>query len=98
VGDGQVDVHLVAALPSLHAGTAMLVALWGWSVVRSTALRVGLVYTVAMGTTLVYGGEHYVLDVVAGWAYAAAAGALCLWWERRRGCARASVVTPRVTV
>jgi membrane-associated phospholipid phosphatase len=29
-------------------------------------------YTVAMGLTLVYTGEHYVFDIVAGWALAAA--------------------------
>jgi membrane-associated phospholipid phosphatase len=88
---GQAGVNLVAALPSLHAGTSMLVTLWGWSAVRSAWARAGLVlYSVAMGVTLVYGGEHYVLDVLAGWAYAAAVVAFWVWWERRRAPLRRS--------
>jgi membrane-associated phospholipid phosphatase len=40
-------------------------------------------YTLAMGWTLVYGGEHFVLDIVAGWALALAAwGLLALLWPR----------------
>jgi membrane-associated phospholipid phosphatase len=30
-----------------------------------------LVYIAAMTFTLTYGGEHYVVDAVLGWAYAA---------------------------
>jgi hypothetical protein len=83
--DGQADVNLVAALPSLHAGTSMLVTLWGWAVVRSAWARAGMVlYSVAMGVTLVYGGEHYVLDVLMGWAYAAVAVGTGSWGDRRR--------------
>jgi membrane-associated phospholipid phosphatase len=82
---GQADVNLVAALPSLHAGTSMLVVLWAWPRVRATWARAVLVlYALTMGFTLVYGGEHYVLDVLMGWAYAAAAIAFWWWWERRR--------------
>jgi membrane-associated phospholipid phosphatase len=29
-------------------------------------------YTLAMAFTLVYGGEHFVTDILAGWAMAAA--------------------------
>lgn len=77
---GQADVNLVAALPSLHAGTSMLVVLWAWPRVRSRWARAGLgAYAVSMGVTLVYGGEHYVLDVLMGWAYA---GAVVWGWHR----------------
>lgn len=83
---GQADVNLVAALPSLHAGTSMLVVLWAWPRVRRAWARVALAaYALAMGLTLVYGGEHYVLDVLMGWAYAAAVVLFWRWWTRRPG-------------
>jgi membrane-associated phospholipid phosphatase len=82
---GQADVNLVAAMPSLHSGTAMLVVLWAWPRVHAVWGRVLLAaYPVAMGVTLVYGGEHYVIDVLAGWGYAAAIIAFWELWERRR--------------
>ncbi|MFP5336589.1 MAG: phosphatase PAP2 family protein [Actinomycetes bacterium] len=85
VEQGQADVNLVAALPSLHAGTSMLVVLWAWSRVRSAWGRAVLAaYGLGMGLTLVYGGEHYVLDVLMGWAYAGAVVAAWTWWENRR--------------
>ncbi len=54
-------------------GRALLVALFLWPV-ASTLWRVVLVaYALAMALTLVYTGEHYVVDVVAGWLVAAVA-------------------------
>lgn len=73
----------VAAMPSLHAGVALLIALFLW---RSTS-RLGraalAAYAVAMALTLVYTGEHYVADVLAGWLTAAAAGAVGVALRRR---------------
>lgn len=70
---GQAGSNPIAAMPSLHAGSALLVALFLWPSVASW-WRAGLVgYAVAMAVTLVYTGEHYVVDVVAGWAVAALA-------------------------
>ncbi len=70
---GQSDSNPVAAMPSLHAGAAMLVSLFLWPVV-GRRVRVALTaYVLAMAWTLVYTGEHYVVDVVAGWLVAAAA-------------------------
>jgi membrane-associated phospholipid phosphatase len=37
-----------------------------------------------MGTALVYDGEHYVVDVLAGFALTALVMAGCRSWERRR--------------
>lgn len=62
----------VAAMPSLHAAFPVLVWLvlwrvwprWGWAAV---------VYPLMMGWSIVYMGEHYVVDVYAGWLYGAAA-------------------------
>ena len=66
----------LAAMPSLHAGTALLVTVFLWPVVRRAWRVVLLAYVLAMALTLVYTGEHYVVDVVAGWATALVAAAL----------------------
>ncbi len=65
----QQFVNKVAAVPSLHAATALLIALFFWS--RTTRWRWLLVlYPLAMGASLVYLGEHYASDVLLGWLYA----------------------------
>jgi membrane-associated phospholipid phosphatase len=74
----------VAAMPSLHAGIAALVAVYAVHRLRSPWRWVLLAYPVAMGLALVYDGEHYVVDVLAGWALAVAVLAGCSWWERSR--------------
>ncbi|HWO73850.1 MAG TPA: phosphatase PAP2 family protein, partial [Dehalococcoidia bacterium] len=56
---------------------------------------VAVAYPLAMGFAIVYMGEHYVIDVLAGWAYGAGAfwavWILPEWWGRRRaGSALAS--------
>jgi membrane-associated phospholipid phosphatase len=62
-------VNTVAAMPSLHAAYPMLLLLFFWSSGR--AVRAGLAaYTLAMGYALVYGGEHFVTDILAGWLMA----------------------------
>jgi membrane-associated phospholipid phosphatase len=89
--EGQAGVNLVAAVPSLHAGFTMLVALFLWGRIRRRWLRpLLLLYPAAMGLTLIATGEHYFFDVVLGWCYAG--GAMGAWalWERRRE-ARGSV-------
>ena len=54
----------------MHAAFALLVAVFLWPLVRSTWGR-GLLaaYPLVMGLTLVYTGEHYVVDVALGWLY-----------------------------
>jgi membrane-associated phospholipid phosphatase len=60
----------VAAVPSMHSALPALLALYSWN--RWPKLRPLVVaYTVAMGFALVYAGEHFVFDVLAGWACAA---------------------------
>lgn len=74
----------IAAMPSLHAGATLLVALFLWPV-ASTAWRSVLVgYVLLMAFALVYTGEHYVVDVVAGWLTAAVACAVARLLPRRR--------------
>lgn len=61
----------VAAVPSLHAAYSLLTAIFAWRWRR----RVGyafLLYPVAMWFTIVYFADHYVVDVLAGIAFALA--------------------------
>jgi hypothetical protein len=74
----------VAAMPSLHGGLAMLIAMYGIVRLRSAWRWLLLVYPLLMATALIYYGEHYVIDILAGWALAGAVMAGCHWWERRR--------------
>jgi hypothetical protein len=68
-GNTQFDNN-IAAMPSLHAAYPMLLLLFFWKRARP-ALRAILVgYVLAMAFTLVYTGEHFVLDEVVGWSYA----------------------------
>lgn len=70
----------VAAMPSLHLAFAALVAIFLMGLMRSRWRYALVIYPVAMGVTLVYTGEHYVLDLVAGAIYAVLAHlALCRW-------------------
>ncbi|HXW45340.1 MAG TPA: phosphatase PAP2 family protein [Streptosporangiaceae bacterium] len=58
----------VAAMPSLHASYPLLILLFFWPRAR-WQIRVLLVsYVLAMAFTLVYTGEHFVTDELAGWA------------------------------
>ena len=90
----------VAAMPSLHAAYPMLVALFFWPMVRRRWRPLLLLYPLAMGFTLVYTGEHYVIDVVIGWIYAAAVyfggSRVYAWWLRRRERTKvaAGTITP----
>jgi membrane-associated phospholipid phosphatase len=56
----------VAAMPSLHVAFAVLVALMLAMCFRSRWRWLFALYPVAMGFTLVYTGEHYVLDLIVG--------------------------------
>jgi membrane-associated phospholipid phosphatase len=67
----------VAAVPSLHAALPMLIALILVRLAGARALP-ALLYPLLMGISLVYLGEHYVFDVLAG--YAAALVAFLLVW------------------
>jgi hypothetical protein len=80
---GNGFVNLVAAIPSLHAGYPFLLMLFFWRSGRWA--RAGLaLYSVAMGFSLVYGGEHFVLDVLLGWLYAGVVVAVVAGWRRWR--------------
>jgi membrane-associated phospholipid phosphatase len=80
---GQGRVNVVAAMPSLHAGYSLLIVLCLWRTARRARPLLAL-YPVAMGFTLVYGGEHYVIDILAGWLYAVGVMILWDWIDARR--------------
>jgi hypothetical protein len=63
----------VGALPSLHAAYPLLFLLLFWTVAGRRRRFVLVAYTAAMAFVLVYFAEHYVFDVLMGWAYALAA-------------------------
>jgi membrane-associated phospholipid phosphatase len=92
--NGNEYVNEVAAVPSLHAAFPVMFLLFFWrGACGRPWLRVLLVaYPLAMAFTLVYGGEHYVFDVLLGWIYAVAVYSAVTALERalarRRGRAR----------
>ncbi|WP_343602843.1 phosphatase PAP2 family protein [Mycobacterium sp.] len=92
VDSGQAGVNLVAAIPSLHAGLSALVVVFLWRRVRPRWRPLMVVYVAAMAFTLVYSAEHYVVDILAGWALVALVslviGRLESRWERRRQLAQ----------
>jgi membrane-associated phospholipid phosphatase len=75
-----------AAMPSLHAAFPLLGALFA---IRLWGLRAWptLVYTACVWLSLVYLGEHYVVDVIGGMVFAVGAFAgeelLTRWWHQR---------------
>jgi len=73
----------VAAMPSLHAGIAFLIAFYAVTRLRSPLRWLLLVYPLAMSTALVYFGEHYVVDAVAGAVVALLVLVGCSAFERR---------------
>jgi len=58
-----------AAMPSLHFGTSVMAAHVLGEMGRTEAV-VGWSYALALGFALVYLGEHYVIDLIAGFALA----------------------------
>ena len=70
----------VAAMPSLHSAYALFVVVFFWPKIRPGWLRAALLaYPVIMAVALMYFGEHYLIDALAGWA---AVGVAFLVWNR----------------
>jgi membrane-associated phospholipid phosphatase len=80
-----------AAFPSLHAAFPMLAAVYAWQ--RYRLLSVGLVlWSAAVILSIVYLGEHYVVDALVAVLYVAAATIVVELVSRRRQ--HAERVTP----
>jgi hypothetical protein len=69
---GQASVNLVAAIPSLHAGMTAAVAMFLWRRSHRAWRPLLVAYPLVMAFTLVYTAEHYVIDILLGWALAVA--------------------------
>jgi hypothetical protein len=69
---GSEYANPVAAVPSLHAAYTLLIVLFLWRSAR-WARPFLAAYPAAMAFALVYTAEHYVVDILLGWAYALAA-------------------------
>lgn len=73
IDQGQANVNLVAAIPSLHAGMTAAIAAFLWHRVHRAWRPVLVAYVLVMAFTLVYTAEHYVIDILLGWTFAAVA-------------------------
>jgi membrane-associated phospholipid phosphatase len=62
--------NVVAAFPSLHAAYPMLLLLFIWPRARWLTRVVALGYVLAMAFMLIATGEHWLIDVLAGWVLA----------------------------
>jgi membrane-associated phospholipid phosphatase/cbb3-type cytochrome oxidase subunit 3 len=83
--------NAVAAMPSLHASFALIVPAFFLPWIRSKWLKaLVLLFPVMMLTSLVYLGEHWVIDGLVGWAITG--GAFWFWntMERRQRVQRAT--------
>ena len=70
---GAAYSNRVAAMPSLHGAIPMMLLAFFWPLTRWLGRSLLAFYVVLMALTLVYGGEHYVVDLLLGWVYAVAA-------------------------
>jgi PAP2 superfamily len=88
VNSGQASVNLVAAIPSLHAALTAMISVFLWRRVKRRWRSLLVAYPLAMAFVLVYSAEHFVIDILLGWALAAMVslvfGWLDTWWSRRR--------------
>jgi hypothetical protein len=87
IDQGQASVNLVAAIPSLHAALTAAVAAFLWNRVHRGWRPWLVAYVLVMAFTLVYTAEHYVIDILLGWALAAVVIAVISRFGRRRSSA-----------
>ena len=84
IDQGQASVNLVAAVPSLHAGMTLAIAVFLWNRVNRGWRPVLAAYVIIMAFTLVYTAEHFVIDILLGWALAAVVMLAMSWFKSRR--------------
>jgi membrane-associated phospholipid phosphatase len=78
----------VAAMPSLHAAFSLFLVVYFFPRVRRRWARLALLsYPLAMGLTLVYLAEHWVIDLIAGWCCTGVAFGVWALIDRRRASA-----------
>jgi membrane-associated phospholipid phosphatase len=59
----------VAAMPSLHGAYPMLIAVFFWKGSSNRKRILLAAYPLCMAFSLVYSGEHFVIDIFVGWLY-----------------------------
>lgn len=84
IDQGQASVNLVAAVPSLHAGMTLAISVFLWNRVNRGWRPVLAAYVIVMAFTLVYTAEHFVIDILLGWALAAVVLFASSWFRSRR--------------
>ncbi len=77
--------NVVAAMPSLHAAFSLFVVVFFLPMVRRGWRVLLFAYPLAMALALVYFAEHWVIDVLVGWALVAASFVI---WHRIERAAR----------
>ena len=77
------DMNPIAAMPSLHSGFPILCSLLLWRLYRWKGAPFYL-YTLSVLFAIVYSGDHYVTDVLAGLALAIACYLLAVKIPKRR--------------
>lgn len=87
VNSGQVSVNMVAAIPSLHAALSVMIAAFLWRRVQRRWHPLLVAYVLMMAFTLVYSAEHYVIDILLGWALAVVVAWVIRQFESRRSAA-----------
>ncbi len=94
---GRAHANAVAAIPSLHCGGTVLFVLFMWGRVRKGWKPVLALYPFLMCFSLVYAGEHYVTDCIAGalsaWLIHTLATRVERRWRNRRGSGARSLAT-----
>ena len=76
-----VGANLVAAVPSLHAAYPLLTFFFLVKKFKALGFLI-LPYILGIWFSIVYFGEHYVFDIVAGALYAVAAFCLVLYFQK----------------
>jgi hypothetical protein len=66
---GSEYANPVAAVPSLHGAYTLLTVIFLWRFVPRWGRPLLAAYPIAMAFALSYTSEHYVVDVLLGWAY-----------------------------
>lgn len=93
------EANPVAAIPSLHGAFPVLLMLFFWRSAGRWRWLLPL-YPLAMGFSLVYTGEHYVVDILLGWLYAVVVYFVGTWlmdrWAQRRAARRVDAPAPAV--
>ncbi|MFJ9693407.1 phosphatase PAP2 family protein [Kitasatospora sp. NPDC101183] len=82
--NGSQFANDVAAMPSLHSAYPAMLLFFFWPTARPWLRALLVAYPLAMTFTLVYGAEHFIVDVFVGWAYAAVVVFGLRWLRNRR--------------